>query len=152
MDKGRQGIFHVDVEFLAPDEAWPRLRAASFWSTVQPAEMVARYAVRRRVQAWARMRRAVQRPFTADERRILERACSDARELWRRAFEAPLQQPFRLVRLEGPLDWEYPYTVGDAIVLPARAIPRISPSTLLHEALHVLQRGSPGAFAAWYRD
>lgn len=142
------------LRFLEPHEAWVRLRASAFWSTVQPAELQLRYGTATRDAAWDRLLRHGFLPFDEEDRRALLSTLRDAEALWRRAFQGQ-DLPATVIALgkwPSEYDWGYPYTAGDMIVLPTGAVRRLSPITFLHETLHLWQRRDPARFARAYRD
>lgn len=143
----------VQIRFLEPKEAWVRLRAASFWSTLQPAEARERYGspTRSREQIWADIEHGFT-SFTIKERQALHKVAEEADRIWRRQFGFTLPPiPIALGRWPARYDWGYPYTVSDMIVVPDSMTETLSVITFLHEALHIWQRSNPTLFQDAYR-
>jgi hypothetical protein len=141
----------AQLHFLEPHEAWVRLRASPFWSTVQPGELQLRYGESSREAAWDRLQRDGFVPFDDEDRRALNQTLREAEELWRRRFGRPLPATtIALGKWPSKYDWGYPYTVGDMIAVPSGMTRRFPAITLLHETLHLWQRRDSTRFARAY--
>ena len=65
---------------------------------------------------------------------------------------------WRLIKADDRMDFSYPYTIGNCVVLPAHMLAAAHSSgnrfalakTLLHEHVHILQRQYPGMFDTLY--
>ena len=65
---------------------------------------------------------------------------------------------WRLIKADDRVDFSYPYTIGDCVVLPSHLLAAAGSSdarislakTLLHEYVHILQRQHPGLFDNLY--
>lgn len=69
-------------------------------------------------------------------------------------------QPWKFIKMADHMDFSFPYTLGDSIVLPGSLVksiadnraPRDNFKTLCHENLHILQRSNPSAFRKYYES
>ena len=58
--------------------------------------------------------------------------------------------PWHFIISKRNLEFGYPYTLGNTIVLPEHMVSDVSTETLLHEKIHVFQRMYPGLFDDLY--
>lgn len=75
-----------------------------------------------------------------------------------REHRALQRAKWRLIKADDRVDFSYPYTIGDCVVLPANMLAAAGSSenrlslakTLLHEHVHIFQRQHPGLFDTLY--
>ena len=65
----------------------------------------------------------------------------------------PLIRTWNIIKMNDDIDWGFPYTLGNNIVLPKRVIsenPAELAKTLFHEQLHIIQRNEKSIFNDFY--
>lgn len=100
-----------------------------------------------------------------DVRDIYKEACLDwdqaeISKVTRFIQEQPLLQTiaWKLIKMPDRMDFGFPYTIGDHVVLPQRMITSICNSydpkgdfmTLVHESIHITQRAHPSIFDDYF--
>lgn len=69
--------------------------------------------------------------------------------------KVPLIRKWKFIKMNREMDWGYPYTIDDYIVLPSERIslkPEYLSRTLFHEQLHIIQRENPSIFLDFYKN
>jgi hypothetical protein len=67
--------------------------------------------------------------------------------------KVPLISNWKFIKLNSDVDWGYPFTIEDYIVLPSDKIPlneKEFAKTLFHEQLHIIQRKEPLIFKEYF--
>lgn len=67
--------------------------------------------------------------------------------------KVPLIRTWNIIKTDNNMDWGFPYTLGDNIVLPKRVISENTKElakTLFHEQLHIIQRNEKEIFKDFY--
>ena len=67
--------------------------------------------------------------------------------------QVPLIRKWNIIKTHNDIDWGFPYTLGDNIVLPKRSISsnaKEMAKTLFHEQLHIIQRNEKEIFENFY--
>ncbi|CAK0767938.1 hypothetical protein CVIRNUC_003512 [Coccomyxa viridis] len=85
------------------------------------------------------------------EKELIQKTITEHRALQRAKW--------RLIKADNRVDFSYPYTIGDCVVLPEHLLAAAGSSdarislakTLLHEHVHILQRHHPGLFDNLYK-
>lgn len=62
------------------------------------------------------------------------------------------RKSWKFLKLADHMDWGYPFTLMDFIVLPSKQIRHITPETLMHESIHIEQRMNSAYFTALYEQ
>ena len=82
--------------------------------------------------------------FTEEDKITLTQVIKQSPELARRSW--------KFLKLADHIDWGYPFTLMETIVLPSKQIKNITPETLMHESKHIEQRMNPAYFTALYEQ
>lgn len=82
--------------------------------------------------------------FTEEDKIALTQVIQKFPELARRSW--------KFLKLADHLDWGYPFTLNNTIVLPSKQIKNITPETLMHESIHIEQRMNPAYFTTFYEQ
>lgn len=100
-----------------------------------------------------------------DVRTIYKEACIDwdnteIYKLTRFIQEQPLLRSisWKLIKMPDSMDFGFPYTIGDHVVMPQRMVtsicnrydPKSDFMTLLHESIHITQRACPDVFDDYF--
>lgn len=82
--------------------------------------------------------------FTEEEKKVVTQIIKNHPGLAKRSW--------KFLKLADHMDWGYPFTLTDTIVLPSKQIRHITAETLLHEAIHIEQRMNPTHFDNLYEQ
>lgn len=68
--------------------------------------------------------------------------------------KVPLITKWKIIKLNSNMDWGYPHTIGDYIILSSNMSNNMEElsRTLFHEQLHIIQRKEPEIFKKMYKD
>lgn len=53
---------------------------------------------------------------------------------------SPNMKPIGIIQLKSGIDWDSPYTINHCIVIPRINAGEVTPETIIHEFIHILQR------------
>ena len=148
----------VSVRFLSIDEA-----KRVFMSTDFDYHKHFRYA-----ESVARTRKRLNRDnYLKEVLDIYKQACLPFKKSEQQSIKALLKAwniargpVWRFIKMKDEMDFSFPYTIGDVIVLPERLIDSIckdqcsddNMKTLIHEQIHVTQRQHFDIFRSYYED
>lgn len=82
--------------------------------------------------------------FTLEERKAVTKIIKKHPRLAKRSW--------KFLKLADHMDWGYPFTLTDTIILPSKQIRHMTAETLMHEAIHIEQRMNPTLFDNLYEQ
>lgn len=77
--------------------------------------------------------------FTLDEKKKWAQACYKANYILKKKLNTTIT--WKIILLGNDMDWKLPYTLGDTIIIPVKQRKTYSYKMLVHEAIHILQKG-----------
>lgn len=135
------------IIYLDADDAWVRFLSGPILYRMQDRERWARTGTKTPDEARLAYRANLM-AVPLEHRDLVQQQAQTAQRFLSVCAPSVLRwPPWRIVTLRGNMDWGFPYTVSDTIVLPYESLDRIDAETLLHEQIHVLQRAAPDSFA-----
>jgi hypothetical protein len=95
--------------------------------------------------------------FTMEEKQHIEPIINKALKLFENHFPGVtkfllVENKLRLAKVQGSLDWNFPYTLNMTIVLPQNMLKDDITSTILHEMIHLHQKKQPHFYEEIYRN
>lgn len=91
--------------------------------------------------------------FTEDEKQAITDAVNHLFTSYK--DKVPLIKEWNIIKVNDEMDWGYPYTLGDNIVIPKKMIKMDVvelAKMLFHEQMHIIQRRNFGIFDEFYKN
>lgn len=90
------------------------------------------------------------RNFTADEKREIIDAVNYIFRNYGKKM--PLIKEWNIIKVSRDVDWGFPFTMDNYIILPEGTIKSSLAKTLFHEQIHIIQRRRKDVFRKYYQD
>lgn len=131
----------INIVFLTKLEALFEYECSSYFKNMSSAEINKR---RKRLKCTPRETLIEAygkyiKEFTNVEKEQFISATAETMDILK-SFYLPNKKPIGVIQLKHGIDWDSPYTINHCIVIPQINAGDVTPETIIHEFIHILQR------------